>query len=149
VELLGDTPLEKKGGAHPLDTLIFENRPQGIFREHTIDFGEPGKTYNLTKQFKTGNLEITLSPPHAREKLFNSHGSLEVYLRREGWAEDLKLGVVARGSGMIQLAEGKYEKGMILLKGSALAADIPLSDLSIWPMRPTQRDVDISKYLKP
>jgi eukaryotic-like serine/threonine-protein kinase len=59
---LGETPLKGVAGAHIQDTLLLENRQQGIYAEEELPYGEPGETKVIKREFKMGSVQLKVSP---------------------------------------------------------------------------------------
>ncbi|SET53062.1 serine/threonine protein kinase [Stigmatella erecta] len=59
---LGETPLKGVAGAHIQDTLVLENRQQGIYAEEELPYGEPGETKVIKREFKMGSVQLKVSP---------------------------------------------------------------------------------------
>ncbi|MBN1209997.1 MAG: serine/threonine protein kinase [Myxococcaceae bacterium] len=127
---LGMTPLRGVPGAHLQDTLILENKEQGIRAEEKelLSFGEPGETKNLKREFKMG---------HARLKVIPRSVS-QLTVVREG--QDL--GVYQPGA-KFELMEGTHT---LELRGDQLKEPVSV-EVTVKAGTTTETQVDVNKSL--
>jgi eukaryotic-like serine/threonine-protein kinase len=88
---LGETPLKGVGGAHIQDTLVLENRQQGIYAEEELPYGEPGETKVIKREFKMGSVQLKVSPRNAGKITIRERGQ-DIYDFTPGIPFDLMEG---------------------------------------------------------
>jgi eukaryotic-like serine/threonine-protein kinase len=128
IEELGQAPgMRKTRGAHLRDTIILKNDPLGAYYEHEIQYGVPGTTVTITKEFQRGTLKLTVLPKRVQ--------NLSVVMNGEE---------IGRYPGMkIDLYEGKHD---LELQGEQLRDAVPFS-VEIKPDKTADATVDVSKHL--
>jgi serine/threonine protein kinase len=128
---LGMTPLKGVPGAHLQDTLVLENKAQGIYYEDKtlLSFGEPGEIKNLKKEFRLGNVLIKVSP--------KSVGDLSI--SRDG--QDL--GKTIGGGAKLELMEGPHK---LELRGDRLKEPVEV-EVNVKARDTTTELVDVSKSM--
>ncbi len=118
---LGMTPLKNVSGAHIQDTLILENKEQGVYAEEGLPYGEPGETKNIKREFRMGFLRLKVSPrntgplrilrdgqdlgpylPGAKLELMEGTHTLE--LRGDNLKEPVQVEVHVKGRDLIEHA---------------------------------------------
>jgi serine/threonine protein kinase len=127
---LGMTPIKALPGAHLQDTLVLENKTQGIYavEEELLRFGEPGETKILKREFKLGNVKLRVTP--------KSVGQLKI--SKEG--QDL--GVYLPGM-KLELMEGTHK---LELRGEQLKETVEF-EVTIKAKDVTEEVVDVSAHL--
>jgi serine/threonine protein kinase len=93
IALLGESPLQGAPGAHVLDTLILENKQQGIQEEVALPAGPVGSVFTYSQEYQLGYVRIRVSP--------RSVANLEIV--RDGQV----LGLYQEGL-KLELVEGKH-----------------------------------------
>jgi serine/threonine protein kinase len=93
IAFLGDSPLKGMPGAHVLDTLILENKQQGIREEVALPAGPVGSVFSYSQDYQLGYVRIRVSP--------RSVANLEI--ARDGQV----LGLYQEGL-KLELVEGKH-----------------------------------------
>ncbi|MFL5355204.1 serine/threonine protein kinase [Archangium sp.] len=117
-------------GAHLQDTLILENKEQGILREIPIPFGEPNEHKTLPPQeFKMGSFRLKLLP--------KTVSSVEIY--RDGQ----KLGLYQAGF-KLDLVEGTHH---LELRGPGLKEPVPV-DVEVKARDITDKTVNLADSLQ-
>ncbi|MFL5346334.1 MAG: protein kinase domain-containing protein [Hyalangium sp.] len=127
---LGMTPIKGAPGAHIQDTLILENKEQGIYaeEEEALRFGEPGETKIIKREFRMGYVRLKVSP--------KSVGQLKIV--REGQ----ELGMYLPGA-KLELMEGTHQ---LELRGDQLKAPVQF-EVTVKARDTTESQVDVSKEL--
>jgi len=128
---LGMTPIKGAPGAHIQDTLVLENKAQGIYAEEKemLSFGEPGETKNIKREFKLGNVQLKVTPKSA--------GTLKI--SREG--QDL--GVTISGGAKLELMEGRHK---LELRGDQLKEPVEV-EVNVKARDTTTELIDVSKHM--
>ncbi|WP_047859080.1 serine/threonine protein kinase [Archangium gephyra] len=129
ITVLGFTPLSRMGGAHVQDTLILENKEQGIYEEIEVPFGEPQETKSIERTFQMGYFRPKLTP--------RSVSGIEIY--RDGQ----KLGLYQPGL-KLELVEGTHH---LMLQGTSLKEPVQL-DVDVKARDITDKTVDLTPYLR-
>jgi hypothetical protein len=129
ITVLGFTPLERMGGAHVQDTLILENKEQGIREEIEVPFGEPQETKTIERDFQTGTFRPKLVP--------KGISGIEIY--RDGQ----KLGLYNPGL-KLELVEGLHH---LVFQGASLREPM-LVDVEVKARGITDKTVDLGPYLR-
>jgi serine/threonine protein kinase len=127
---LGMTPIKNARGVHIQDTLVLENKEQGIYAEENIPYGEPGELKNFKREFKMGQVRLKLMPKPS--------GKIEIL--RDGQ----ELGVHQPGM-KLDLVEGTHT---LELRGESLKEPVPV-EVQVKRGDLTEAQVDISKYIGP
>jgi serine/threonine protein kinase/3',5'-cyclic AMP phosphodiesterase CpdA len=127
---LGMTPIKNARGVHLQDTLILENKEQGIYAEENIPYGEPGELKNFRREFKMGQVRLRLRPV--------AFG--EIRIVRNGQ----ELGVYQPGV-KLDLVEGQHK---LELRGDILKEPVPV-EVQVKRGDLIEAQVDISGYLRP
>ncbi|MFE8596957.1 serine/threonine protein kinase [Archangium violaceum] len=127
--VLGFTPLQRMGGAHVQDTLILENKEQGIYKEIEVPFGEPQETKSIEENFGMGYFRPKLLPRNV--------SGIEIY--RDGQ----KLGLYQPGL-KLELVEGTHH---LMLQGSSLKEPVQV-DVDVKARDITDKTVDLSTFLR-
>ncbi|HZN92306.1 MAG TPA: serine/threonine protein kinase, partial [Myxococcales bacterium] len=109
------------------DTVILKNDPLGAYYEHEIEFGTPGTTFTITKEFRRGSLKLTVLPKRVQNLSVVRNG------QEIGKYPAMK----------IELYEGKHE---LELQGEQLREPVPFS-VDIKPDKTTDTIVDVGKQL--
>ncbi|HYI02649.1 serine/threonine-protein kinase [Hyalangium sp.] len=124
---LGMAPIKGVPGAHLQDTLILENKEQGVYAEdeELLRFGEPGETKTLKREFKMGTVRLTIKP--------RSAGPFR--LLRDGQ----ELGLFSSGS-KVDLMEGDHQ---LELRGEQLKAPVQV-EVTVKARDTTDASVDVS-----
>ncbi|MDY7225299.1 serine/threonine protein kinase [Hyalangium rubrum] len=127
---LGLTPLRAVSGAHIQDTLILENKEQGIYaeEEEALRFGEPGETKTIKREFRLGHVRLKVIPKSA--------GALKI--TRDG--QDL--GPYLPG-GKLELMEGTHT---LELRGDNLKESV-MVEVTVKARDLTEKVVDVSDKL--
>jgi serine/threonine protein kinase len=127
---LGMTPLKAVAGAHIQDTLVLENKEQGIYaeEEEALRFGEPNETKIIKREFRMGYVRLKVIPKNV--------GQLKIL--REG--QDL--GVYLPGA-KLELMEGTHP---LELRGDQLKAPFPV-EVTVKARDTVDVTVDVSKEL--
>ncbi len=127
---LGMTPIKAMPGAHLQDTLVLENKTQGIYavEEELLRFGEPGETKIIKREFKLGNVKLRVTP--------KSVGQLKI--SKEG--QDL--GVYLPGM-KLELMEGTHK---LELRGEQLKETVEF-EVTVKARDVTEEVVDVSEHL--
>jgi hypothetical protein len=128
---LGMTPLKGMPGAHIQDTLILENKEQGVYaeEEEALRFGEPGETKNIKREFRMGYVKLKVTP--------RSVSQLKIL--REG--QDL--GVYTSQGAKLELMEGTHT---LELRGDQLKAPVQV-EVTVKARETSEAQVDVSKEL--
>jgi serine/threonine protein kinase len=122
--------LKDAAGAHIQDTLILENKQQGIYREIPIPYGEPNEHKTLPPQeFKMGSVRLKLQPTKV--------GGIEIY--RDGQ----KLGLYQPGF-KLDLVEGTHH---LELRSPGLKEPVPV-DVEVKARDITDKTVNLTDYLQ-
>jgi len=131
ITYLGMTPLKAVPGAHLQDTLVLENKAQGIYAEdrQLLSFGEPGEIKNLKREFRLGHVLIKVTPKNV--------GDLSI--SREG--QDL--GRTLTGGAKLELMEGPHK---LELRGDRLKEPVEI-EVNVKAGDTRTEMVDVSKYL--
>jgi serine/threonine protein kinase len=94
VSLMGETPLARSPGAHVEDTLILENKQQGIFDEIPLPPSPPGAVHQFEREYKLGYVKLRVTPRNVPNvEIIRDGQVLGIY------QENLKL----------ELVEGKHQ----------------------------------------
>ncbi|WP_225412107.1 serine/threonine protein kinase [Stigmatella hybrida] len=101
---LGETPLKGVAGAHIQDTLILENRQQGIYAEEELPYGEPGEIKVIKREFKMGSVQLKVSPRNPGKITIRERGQ-DIYDFTPGIPFDLM-----EGPHVLELHSEKLEK---------------------------------------
>ncbi len=127
---LGMTPIKGASGAHLQDTLVLENKTQGIFavEEELLRFGEPGETKIIKREFKLGNVKLRVTPRNV--------GQLKI--SREGQ----ELGVYLPGI-KLELMEGTHK---LELRGEQLKEPVEF-EVTVKGRDVTEEVIDVSNHL--
>jgi eukaryotic-like serine/threonine-protein kinase len=127
---LGMTPIKGASGAHLQDTLILENKTQGIYavEEELLRFGEPGETKIIKREFKLGNVKLRVTPK----------GVGQLKISKEG--QDL--GVYQPGI-KLELMEGTHR---LELRGEQLREPVEF-EVTVKARDVTEEVVDVSTHL--
>ncbi|KFE63151.1 serine/threonine-protein kinase [Hyalangium minutum] len=128
---LGMTPLKGVSGAHIQDTLVLENKAQGIYAEEKdlLSFGEPGETKSIKREFRLGNLLLKVTPKNV--------GDLSI--SREG--QDL--GKTISGGAKLELMEGTHR---LELRGDRLKEPVEI-EVNVKARDTTTEMIDVSKHM--
>jgi DNA-binding NarL/FixJ family response regulator len=128
IEEVGQAPgMRKARGAHLRDTVILKNDPLGAYYEHEIQFGVPGTTVTITKEFQRGSLKLTVLPKKVQNLLVMRNGQ-----------------EIGRYPGVkIELYEGKQD---LELQGEQLREPVRFT-IDIKPGETTEKTVDVNKNL--
>jgi eukaryotic-like serine/threonine-protein kinase len=128
---LGSNPVRRPRGVHVGDTIVLENRTQGIYHREVIPFTEPGDTVDINKVFKSGSYRFQFSPKHLRDLSIHLGGQEHVR-----WQPGLAA----------VFAEGKHQ-----VEVHGLQLDRPVTmeiEVKAGP-RPTEgKPFDLTPYLK-
>jgi hypothetical protein len=128
IEEIGQAPgMRKATGAHLRDTIILKNDPLGAYYEYEIQFGVPGTTVTLTKEFQRGSLKLTVLPKKVQNLSVVMNG------QEIGKYPAMK----------IDLYEGKHD---LELQGEQLREPVPFT-VEIKPAKTADATVDVSKHL--
>jgi hypothetical protein len=127
---LGMTPLRRVSGAHLQDTLILENKDQGIYAEvdEPLRFGEPGETKTYTKEFQLGYVRLKVIP--------KGMNGLKILLEGQDHGQYL-------AGSKLELAEGTHT---LELRGDQLKEPVPV-EVTVKAHDTTETVVDLSKSL--
>ncbi|XXF75896.1 serine/threonine-protein kinase [Myxococcaceae bacterium GXIMD 01537] len=126
---LGDAPLERAPGAHVLDTLILENRQQGIHDEIELPAGPVGQIHAFSREYKLGSVRLKVTPRAVPD--------LEIV--RDGQV----LGILQEGL-KIELVEGKHS---LELHSPQLSQPVPV-EVVVKAGAMTEVRADLSKALQ-
>jgi eukaryotic-like serine/threonine-protein kinase len=129
---LGMTPIKNAPGAHLQDTLILENKQQGIYavEEELLRFGEPGETKIIKREFRLGNVKIRVTPKNVGQLKISKEGQ--------------DLGVYLNGLGMkLELMEGTHK---LELRGDQLKEPVEF-EVTVKARDVTEEVVDVSAHL--
>ncbi|MCY1076492.1 serine/threonine protein kinase [Archangium lansingense] len=129
ITVLGFTPLSRMGGAHVQDTLILENKEQGIYEEIEVPFGEPQETKSIERTFQMGYFRPKLLP--------RGVSGIEIY--RDGQ----KLGLYQPGL-KLELVEGLHH---LVLQGPTLKEPVQV-DVEVKARDITDKTVDLSSSIR-
>jgi hypothetical protein len=119
--------IRKARGAHIRDTVILKNDPLGAYYEYEIQYGVPGTTITITKEFQRGSLKLTVLPKRVQNLSVVMNG------QEIGKYPAMK----------IDLYEGKHD---LELQGEQLREPVPFS-VEIKPDKTADATVDVSKHL--
>ncbi|WP_224245911.1 serine/threonine protein kinase [Hyalangium gracile] len=125
---LGMTPIRGMAGAHIQDTLILENKEQGVYaeEEEALRFGEPGETKIIKREFRMGYVKLKVKPARTSQ----------LKVLREGQ----ELG----GTGInLELMEGTHT---LELRGDQLKGPVPV-EVTVKAGNTVETVVDVSKEL--
>jgi hypothetical protein len=124
------TPLRRVSGAHLQDTLILENKDQGIYAEvdEPLRFGEPGETKTYTKEFQLGYVRLKVIP--------KGMNGLKILLEGQDHGQYL-------AGSKLELAEGTHT---LELRGDQLKEPVPV-EVTVKAHDTTETVVDLSKSL--
>jgi serine/threonine protein kinase/nucleoside phosphorylase len=127
---LGVTPIKNAGGAHLQDTLILENKTQGIYavEEELLRFGEPGETKIIKREFRLGNVKLRVTPRSAGQLKISKGGQ--------------ELGVYVPGM-KLELMEGTHK---LELRGDQLKEPVEF-EVTVKARDVTEEVVDVSAHL--
>jgi eukaryotic-like serine/threonine-protein kinase len=128
---LGMTPIRTAAGAHIQDTLILENKEQGVYaeEEEALRFGEPGETKNIKREFKMGSVKLKVTPRNV--------GQLKIL--RDGQ----EIATYFSGGTKLELMEGTHT---LELRGDNLKAPVQV-EVTVKGRDTTEKTVDLSKDL--
>ncbi|PTL77497.1 protein kinase [Vitiosangium sp. GDMCC 1.1324] len=129
ITVLGYTPLQRMGGAHVQDTLILENKEQGIHDEIEVPFGEPQETKTIERNFQMGYFRPKLVPRNV--------SGIEIY--RDGQ----KLALYQPGL-KVELVEGTHH---LVFQSGSLKEPV-MVDVEVKARDITDKTVDLSSYLR-
>jgi serine/threonine protein kinase len=129
ITVLGFTPLERMGGAHVQDTLILENKEQGIHEEIEVPFGEPQETKTIERSFQTGFFRPKVVPRNV--------SGIEIF--RDGQ----KLALYQSGL-KLELVEGSHH---LVFKGASLKEPV-LVDVDVKARSTVDQVVDLGPYIQ-
>jgi eukaryotic-like serine/threonine-protein kinase len=121
VEFLGPSPLKKARGVHVRDTLVFENKTQGLHQREVISMGQPGEHRKLEKTFKTGTYRFRFAPRELKD--------LTILLNGQE--------VASYPGPAVTLVEGKHK---LEVRGLQLSAPVPI-EIEIKPEAATEGQV--------
>ncbi|QRO00577.1 protein kinase [Archangium violaceum] len=129
ITVLGFTPLQRMGGAHVQDTLILENKEQGIHEEIEVPFGEPQETKTIERTFQTGFFRPKVVP--------RSVSGVEIF--RDGQ----KLALYQPGL-KLELVEGTHH---LVFKSASLKEPV-LVDVEVKARSTVDQQVDLAPYIQ-
>lgn len=129
VALLGDSPLTAEPGAHVQDTLILENKQQGIYDEVVLPAGPVGTVFSHSQEFKMGFVRLRVTPRNVAN-LEIVRGGQVLGLYQEG----LKL----------TLVEGKHS---LELRSPQMARPVPV-EVEVKAGDTTEARVNLSRELQ-
>jgi hypothetical protein len=122
--------LKRAEGAHLQDTLILENKQQGIYREIPIPYGEPNEVKTLPQQeFKKGFFKLKVKPS-------KSLVGAEIY--REG-----QMIYSYQSDHKYELVEGTHH---LELRGGPLKEPVPV-EVEVKARGTEEKVVDVSGFL--
>jgi serine/threonine protein kinase len=127
---LGMTPIKGVAGAHLQDTLILENKTQGIYavEEELLRFGEPGETKIIKREFRLGNVRLKVTPKNVGQLKISKEGQ--------------DLGVYNFGM-KLELMEGTHK---LELRGDQLKEPVEF-EVTVKARDVTEEVVDVSAHL--
>jgi hypothetical protein len=128
---LGMTPIRAAPGAHIQDTLILENKEQGVYaeEEEALRFGEPGETKIIKREFKMGSVKLKVTPRNV--------GQLKIL--RDGQ----EIATYFPGGTKLELMEGTHT---LELRGDNLKAPVQV-EVTVKARDTSETTVDVSKDL--
>lgn len=127
---LGMTPIKNAAGAHLQDTLILENKQQGIYavEEELLRFGEPGETKIIKREFRLGNVKLKVTPKNVGQLKISKEGQ--------------DLGVYQPGM-KLELMEGTHK---LELRGDQLKEPVEF-EVTVKARDVTEEVLDVSAHL--
>jgi hypothetical protein len=129
ITVLGFTPMQRMGGAHVQDTLILENKEQGIREEIEVPFGEPQETKTIERNYQTGYFRPKVVPRNV--------SGIEIF--RDGQ----KLALYQSGL-KLELVEGSHH---LVLQSASFKEPVPV-EVEIRARDITDKPVDLAPYLR-
>ena len=128
---LGMTPLKGVSGAHIQDTLVLENKAQGVYAEEKdqLSFGEPGETKSIKREFRLGNLMLKVTPRNVGDLTISRDGQ--------------DLGKTISGGAKLELMEGIHK---LELRGDKLKEPVEV-EVNVKARDTTTEQVDVSKHM--
>ena len=129
--VLGETPLDHASGAHIADTIVFENKAYAAHYEERLEFGQPGETKLIRKEFATGYAlpQFKNVPPGSQLSFWNGNALLGNYV------PNLKL----------VLVEGEYH---LEIRGDVLREAVPITVKVVANKTTPTVFVDLKRHLE-